>query len=393
MGSSYAVEVENLYKSYGRLPALHDLTLQIQKGEVYGLFGPHGSGKSTLIHILMGLLKPSAGSVRVLGMPNIQAVRGRVGYVPERLRYHLRYTAREYLHFLGQFGDISHKRLRQRIDDTLADVGLSYAANRPLGTFSSGMLQLFGIAQALLHNPDLILIDEPTGGLEPVFRYEVLDMLSRIHAQVYTVVISTRYPEVIEQICDRVGILSHGRLLVEVDANQIRSPGANVKIQVSYLKPEIQVQLKRLSPDIHCSDYMIILRPNSEALQMAVLQTLLEAQVSVLALEPLERMLDHVYLEVMRTTSLGVRQQVSPTFTPLANTVERHLSRSAERDVLLKELLQGQSNATDGGQGIEARERGTEVRERELGNGSQELGNGEQGSGDRGQESVNKGQV
>ena len=156
----YAIEIENLYKSYDGLPVLNGLNLRVPQGQVYGLLGPNGSGKSTLIHLLLGFLRPTRGTLRVFGQQDLEQVRGRIGYLPERLRYHLRYSGREYLRYLGQFSDLHGPQLSARVEQELGAVGLLDAADRQLATYSKGMLQRLGIAQALLSDPDILLIDE-----------------------------------------------------------------------------------------------------------------------------------------------------------------------------------------------------------------------------------------
>ncbi|NJN68657.1 MAG: ABC transporter ATP-binding protein [Chloroflexaceae bacterium] len=216
------LDIENLHKSYGRLRVLRGLNLRLTRGEVYGILGPTGAGKSTLIHILMGFLKPSDGTIQMLGTTNLETSRVRVGYLPEQMRYHLRYTAREYLTFLGHLSDMNGAPLRRRVEEELERTGLSHVANQKLATFSRGMLQRVGIAQALLANPPLLLLDEPTGGLDPVSRHEVLDILSRLRSPDRTILLCTHHIDEIEYLCDRAGVLINGRLVVEVAVHQVR---------------------------------------------------------------------------------------------------------------------------------------------------------------------------
>src|SRR6266498_2323946 len=137
----YAIETENLYKSYDTVHVLKGLNLRVSPGQVYGLLGPNGSGKSTLLHLLLGFLKPSKGTVRLFGEQDLEHVRGRIGYLPERLRYHLRFTGREYLRYLGQFSDLYGPQLNARVEQELGAVGLLAAADWQLATTSRGLLQ------------------------------------------------------------------------------------------------------------------------------------------------------------------------------------------------------------------------------------------------------------
>ena len=156
--STDVIEITDLSKSYGSVQVLRGLSLRVAAGEVYGLLGPNGAGKSTLLHLILGFLKPSSGSLRVLGSSNPDSVRPQIGYVPERQRYHTRYTAREYLRFIGEFSGMSGLDLADKVDIELHIVGLMNDADRKMSTFSKGMLQRVGVAQALLCDPALLLI-------------------------------------------------------------------------------------------------------------------------------------------------------------------------------------------------------------------------------------------
>jgi ABC-2 type transport system ATP-binding protein len=341
--SMYAIETNDLYKSYGPIEVLRGLDLQVQQGEVYGLLGPNGAGKSTLIYLLLGFLKPDAGSLQVLGMRDLDAIRGQVGYLPEQLRYHLRFSAREYLYFLGQFSDLDGRDLQRRIDEELEQVGLSNAADRKLATYSKGMLQRFGIAQALLIEPDVLLLDEPTSGLDPAFRYDVLDMLAKVRAHGHTIFICTHHLDVIEHLCDRVGVLSQGKLVAQMDVNYLRGIGASVNIQVSSLSRELQDQLCALSRAVHCSEYVITLRPNTHALQTEVIRILLDAGVTIISLESLERPIEHLYLEAVRAALSGQPLQPMPFQAETPQPEQPAIAPEnlpSRDDPLLKELLQ-----------------------------------------------------
>jgi ABC-2 type transport system ATP-binding protein len=210
-----AVEAIDVRKRLGTVCVLDSLTLRVEAGEVYGLLGPNGAGKSTLLHVILGLLRPDRGTLRVLGTAPERA-RARVGYLPERPRYHAHFAPLEYLRALGALSDLSGPELEARCRDLLALVGLSDAASRRLGQFSKGMLQRFGIAQALLHAPDLLLVDEPSSGLDPAGQREIVDLLLALRRQGHTIVMCTHHLGEAHQLCDRVGVLSRGRLAAEV---------------------------------------------------------------------------------------------------------------------------------------------------------------------------------
>lgn len=339
MSIPYAIDMSDVYKAYGSLHVLRGLHLQVKQGEVYGILGPNGAGKTTLIHLLLGFLKYTSGSIQMFGSSHLELVRGRIGYLSEQFRYHLRFTAREYLYYMGQFSDVSGPRLQARIEENLLAVGLHEVANRKLQTFTKGMLQRVGIAQALLVEPDLLLLDEPTSGLDPVFRYDVLDMLAKVRMHNTTMLVCTPHLDVIEHLCDRVGILSGGKLVTQAEVDHLRGIGSSVNIQVSYLDPVLQARLSALSSSVHCSDYIITLRPNSQHVQTEVLRLLLDEQVAVLSLESLERPIEHLYLETVRSSSLDEYPKQNQTNISVVSpdVDERFLRRNVSTDATPRE--------------------------------------------------------
>jgi ABC-2 type transport system ATP-binding protein len=296
----YAIEIENLHKSYDSLPVLNGLNLRVPEGQVYGLLGPNGAGKSTLIHLLLGFLKPTRGRLRVFGQSDPEQLRGRIGYLPERLRYHLRYSGREYLYYLGQFSDMREPHLSARVEQELAAVGLLDAADRRLATYSKGMLQRLGIAQALLSDPDMLLIDEPTSGLDPAGQREMLNLLADVRGRNHTIFLTTHFLDEIESLCDTVGILFGGKLAAEIDVQSLRIPGRNVLIRVAHTSPELTDRLGRMSPAVRCTGREIMLQPSDAGLQAQVLRALLDADVPIIALEPQGRPLEDIYMRIVR---------------------------------------------------------------------------------------------
>jgi ABC-2 type transport system ATP-binding protein len=298
---SDVIEIVDLHKSYGDLPVLQGLSLRVAAGEAFGLLGTNGSGKSTLIHLMLGFLRPNKGRISLLGSSDLERVRPRIGYVPERQRYHTRFSAREYLRFLGAFGGLAGSALQGQVDRGLETVGLVEAADRSLGTFSKGMLQRLGIAQALLMDPDLLLIDEPTSGLDPAGQREVLELLGQLRGRGHTVFICTHYLHEVELLCDRVGVLAGGRLATEATVASLRGTLGSVRIHVAGLPPETQAQIEALGPGVRCDQQNIRIGQNTPALQEAVLRVLLDAGVMILALEPLESPLERLYLQTVRS--------------------------------------------------------------------------------------------
>lgn len=228
-----AVEVRGLVKDFSvglrgvKLRAVDQLNLRIEAGQVYGLLGPNGSGKSTTIKALLGLIEPSAGECRIFGMDSRSvAARREVGYLPEAPNFYRHLSGRELVRFYGRMCGVTEEALPARIEAVLATVGLADHADRTVGTYSKGMLQRIGLAQALVHDPRLLILDEPTAGVDPVGTAAISDLIRGLKAQGKTILITSHLLAQIEEVCDRIAILDRGRLLLEQSVAEMVGPGA-----------------------------------------------------------------------------------------------------------------------------------------------------------------------
>lgn len=217
-----AISIQGLTKDFSvtlrglKLRAVDGLNLEVAEGQVYGLLGPNGSGKSTTIKIILGLLEATVGEVRVFGVPANQVeARRNVGYLPEAPYFYRYLSGRELVKFYARVCGVSGSRLGTRVDEVIDWVGLSGAADRRVGTYSKGMLQRIGLAQALVHDPKLIVLDEPTAGVDPVGSAEMCELIRKLKQQGKTVLITSHLLAQIEDVCDRVAILDRGKLIVE----------------------------------------------------------------------------------------------------------------------------------------------------------------------------------
>jgi ABC-2 type transport system ATP-binding protein len=217
-----AIETRGLVKDFAiglrgvKLRAVDHLTLRIEAGQVFGLLGPNGSGKSTTIKILLGLLPPSAGTCSLFGIPSDRVeARLEVGYLPESPYFYRHLTGRELVRFFAQMCGLAGPRLASRVGEVLDVVDMTEAADRRVGTYSKGMLQRIGLAQALVHDPRLLILDEPTAGVDPVGSAAIAALIQRLKAQGKTVLITSHLLGQIEDLCDRVAILDRGRLILE----------------------------------------------------------------------------------------------------------------------------------------------------------------------------------
>jgi len=215
-----AIDIENLTKDYPygflqlkKRRALESLTMQVQRGEVFGFLGPNGAGKSTTIKLLMGLIFPTAGSALILGKPISDiSMHRNIGYLPEQPYFYDYLTAGELLDYFARFHDFGAAERRERVERMLKKVGLESAGRIQLRKYSKGMLQRVGLAQAILHDPTVVVLDEPMSGLDPVGRREVRDIILELKKQGKTVLFSTHILSDAEMLCDRVGVIVGGKL-------------------------------------------------------------------------------------------------------------------------------------------------------------------------------------
>jgi ABC-2 type transport system ATP-binding protein len=195
---------------------VRDLDLRVEAGEVYGLLGPNGSGKSTTLKIILGLVSPTHGRTEIFGRDSSRVdSREAVGFLPENPYFYKYLSGEETLHFFGKLGGLNGARLRQRTDELLELVGLTSARKRRLGTYSKGMLQRIGLAQALIHEPKLVVLDEPTAGVDPAGSRDIRNLIVDLKKRGITVLLSSHLLAQVQEICDRIGILANGVLVRE----------------------------------------------------------------------------------------------------------------------------------------------------------------------------------
>ena len=199
-----------------KVTALRDLNLRVEPGEVYGLLGPNGSGKSTTLKIILGLVSPTAGRTEIFGVDSgLVASREAVGFLPENPYFPRYLTGIETLYFFGKLCGIRGVALRKRVDELLRLVDLTNAQDRRLSTYSKGMLQRIGLAQALIHEPKLLILDEPTAGVDPAGSRQIRDLIVDLKRRGITVLLSSHLLSQVQEVCDRIGILAKGVLVRE----------------------------------------------------------------------------------------------------------------------------------------------------------------------------------
>jgi len=219
------IEVRDLVKKYGENEAVKGVSFQVRKGEIYGLLGPNGAGKSTIISVLCGLIQPTSGSVFIDGL-NIFTERMRVkkilGVVPQETAFYRELSAYENLMFYGSLYGLRGDKLKERVREAIELVGLEHRMNEPVEKYSGGMLRRLNFACGIVHNPKVLLLDEPTVGIDPQTRLNILEMIAKSAALGATILFTTHYLYEAEQICHRVGIIDNGKLLIEGTISELR---------------------------------------------------------------------------------------------------------------------------------------------------------------------------
>jgi ABC-2 type transport system ATP-binding protein len=249
--SKTPVEIEHLTKVFKipmrreRVVAVRDLSIKVEPGEVYGLLGPNGSGKSTTLKILLGLVSPTRGQTRVFGEDSA-LVRSRkdVGFLPENPYFYKFLTGEETVRFFGKLSGLGGAELGKRVKELLELVGLSEAADRRVGGYSKGMLQRIGLAQALVQDPGLLVLDEPTAGVDPVGSREIRDLILALKARGKTILLCSHLLSQVQEICDRVGILARGQLVREGRVEDLLSVRDRTEIVFDQVSPDKMAALR-----------------------------------------------------------------------------------------------------------------------------------------------------
>src|SRR5258706_11408574 len=230
-----ALDLRDVAKRYkGRIEALKGISMQVRRGEIFGLLGPNGAGKSTLVKIVMTIVRPTRAAGTVLGQTvGHKPTLGRMGYLPENHRFPRYLTGRQIIEFFGALAKVDRPTRRKRAAELLDIVNMRDAADRKVSTYSKGMAQRIGLAQAMINDPDLILLDEPTDGVDPVGRREIRDVLLRLRSQGKTVFINSHLLSELEMISDRVAILVAGRVATHGTLSELTVARQRYEIEVA----------------------------------------------------------------------------------------------------------------------------------------------------------------
>ena len=308
-----AIEIQGLTKSYSVgfwkkqvRPALKPLNLTIRLGETFGFLGPNGAGKTTTLKLLMGILFPTAGSAKILGKDcNHPEIKKRIGFLPEQPYFYDYLSAPELLDYYARLSGMSQVDRKSRIPRLLERVGLSDVGNKHLRKFSKGMLQRVGIAQAIVHDPEVLFLDEPMSGLDPLGRHEIRELIQSLKDAGKTIFFSTHILSDAEALCDRVGVIHKGELRGVGTVNDLRSAGAG-RTEVIWEGAHALSSLASILLESHVTGELVraVIAPDTLD---AVLETLRQQRARLVSVTPLHGTLEDYFLS--KTTEPEVLHQ------------------------------------------------------------------------------------
>ena len=296
-----AIEITGLRKEYGRKVALHDLSLTVQPGEVFGFLGPNGAGKTTTIKILLGLVRPTSGEARIYGTPATQPeARRHVGYLPENFRFQDWLTGTELLELHADLADLSRDERARRIPEVLRLVGLADRGDDRIKSYSKGMTQRIGLAQAIVHNPRLVLLDEPTSALDPIGRRDVRDLIRGLAARGMTVFLNSHLLSEVEMVCDRVAIIDQGRVVQSGRLDDLIGGTPELSISVDRVDRDLLTILSRFGEVVAYDDTTVRLAVDDTAVASVIADVLPRSGYRVFSLAPVQRSLEDVFMSLVQ---------------------------------------------------------------------------------------------
>ncbi len=298
--ATLTIDACQLRKTYGNRAAVRDLTLQVGRGEAFGFLGPNGAGKSTSIKMLLGLVEPTGGRALLLGQPlGTREVRARIGFLPEHFRFYDWLSASELILFHGRLCGLTEGTLRRKIPQLLERVGLGAQSNKPIRSFSKGMMQRVGLAQAIVNDPEILFLDEPTSGLDPAGRKLVRDVISEQRDRGATVFLNSHLLGEVEQSCDRVAFIRDGSIVGRYEMDGWQSDQTEVEIRVARLNSTAMERLKQLTQDVRLEGQLLRLRVMQMEDLPDIVRCLVENGAEVFSVVPQRVSLEELFLQMM----------------------------------------------------------------------------------------------
>lgn len=301
----FVLKVNHLKKSYGKQKALTDITFSVRSGSCFGLLGPNGAGKSTTMKIITGIVEADGGVAKLFGLNAVKqrhAISRKIGYVPQAITLYEKLSAHDNLTFFGEMYGLHGNYLKQRINEVLELVGLANKAKAAVRTFSGGMKRRINMAAAMLHDPELLILDEPTVGIDPQSRNHIFEMIRSLKSKGVTIIYSTHYMEEVETLCDDVAIIDQGKVIAQGSLKQLleRYSKKSVYAEIAGVP---KLPSFREAVNIHRKDNgWIIETDNVIATMQHVLQTATEQKWELSRLEIMRPTLENVFLSLTGTS-------------------------------------------------------------------------------------------
>jgi ABC-2 type transport system ATP-binding protein len=290
------IEVENLVKHYAKVKAVDNVSFAVGQGEIFGLLGPNGAGKTTTIRTMMDIIKPDSGTIRLMGQPLTEASKARIGYLPEERGLYKNFKLLECLTYLGALKGMSRAQARERAKALLARAGLEEYAQRKTKELSKGMTQKAQFMATIVHDPDLLIMDEPFQGLDPVNTDLLKTILLEEQARGKTIILSTHNMDQVEEMCDRILLINHGKAVLYGPLHEIQAHYAEhaVVLECDAL-PEGLLGVQRVEKHNHTFELVL----EQEASPQAILRQLVEAHVAVHRFEVATAPLEEIFISVV----------------------------------------------------------------------------------------------
>lgn len=314
-----AIEIHNLRKDFGNFNALKGIDIEVPEGTCFGLLGPNGAGKTTTIKLILGLLTPTEGEVKVFGYKaGSFNARKNVGYLPERIGYHDHVKTVDFLHYIGILSNMPSAKVDEKAEELLDWVGLSGWGETPIGNLSAGMKQRLGLAQAVMGDPKLVILDEPTSNLDPIGRNEMLERIKDITKEGRTVFVSSHVLPEIEIVSDYVGIIHQGEMITQgklkdIKREQLQKGKHNYELIVD--KPDEIISELQKSPFVssvtRSDDRILIQAKDVDQLGQKLPRILVDAKVQLVKFAPLGESLQDIFLQIMGETKNAQKREKS----------------------------------------------------------------------------------
>jgi ABC-2 type transport system ATP-binding protein len=304
------LSVQDLRKSFGDLEAVKEVSFTVEKGESFSLLGPNGAGKSTIINMITGLFSPTAGDIHINNInvvKNPKQAQKLIGVVPQEIALYETMSARENLKFWGRMYNLNGKTLEKSVDEVLEIIGLTERAKDKIGTFSGGMKRRVNIGAAILHHPQLLIMDEPTVGIDPQSRNHILETVKRLNKQGMTIIYTSHYMEEVEYLCERIGIIDHGELIACGTLRELRETiGDRSRMIIMFNREEVELAklTKTLSGLFLEKDFevkngqVIVFHKQPQLILSDLIQGVTETGTKVTSVEIVEPNLESVFLHL-----------------------------------------------------------------------------------------------